>query len=329
MAFRKENIQIFKRSFLNILSKDFLVFLVCLVLAALFWYIVALGEEYEKDFTLKIKLRNVPENVVITTDLPTYIHVMLKDKGSRLLSYKYSGGLAVLYIDFRNYDQHSGHVVLHANDISKLLLGRLLPSTKMTAIKPEQVDYYYNYGLHTRLPIVLRASLEAERSYIVSSVRLIPDSVTVYATQEVLDTMTAVYTSMINLSNISERAVRRVSFAKVRGAKFEPAKALARFDVDQITEKSVFVPVRWVNFPATKVLRTFPSSVKITFQVGMSMYRQINSDDFVIVVNYEEVLKSVGGKLHLSLKSIPAGVSHVKISPEDIDYLIENDTEEN
>ena len=58
------------------------------------------------------------------------------------------------------------------------------------------------------------------------------------------------------------------------------------------------------------------------------MYKQVNADDFVIAISYDDVLKNTNGKLHLSLKSIPAGVSRVRIVPEYVDYLIEDVTEE-
>lgn len=328
MALRRKNKYYIKKLLAFILSRDFLVFLVCLLLSVLFWYIVALNEDYEREFDLRLQLKNVPRNVVITTDLPSTVHITLKDRGSRLLSYKYYGGLPVVNVDFRNYNQHSGHVVLRSSDLSKLILKRLLPSTKISSFNPTSVEYYYNYGLHARLPIVLNANIQAERFYSVSGVRLYPDSVTVYATQEVLDTMTAAYTRPIYLSGVEKRTVRRALFHDVKGAKFSPSSTLLRVDVDQITEKTVAVPVRWTNFPASKVLRTFPSTVKVTFLVGMNMYEQINSNDFAIVVSYEDVLRSQNGKLHLSLKSIPAGVSHVRINPENIDYLIEDVAEE-
>lgn len=39
--------------------------------------------------------------------------------------------------------------------------------------------------------------------------------------------------------------------------------------VDIYTEKTVEVPLHGVNFPADKVLRTFPSKVQITFKIGL------------------------------------------------------------
>lgn len=318
-----------KRTFLSaIFNRNFLIFLICLCLSAMFWYIISLNEEREADFNLKFNLKNVPENVVITTGLPSNVKVTLKDRGAQLLSYKYSGGLPTINIDFKNHDLQSGHVVLKNSDITKILLAKLQPTTKVTAISPSVLEYYYNFGLHAKKPVVLRASLDAEKFYNIAAVRLYPDSVNVYASKQILDTLTAVYTEFISLTQLKERTVRRVSLEKIKGTKMDPEKTLLRIDIDQITEKSVTVPIKWVNFPATKVLKTFPSKVKVTFQVGTTIYKQIKAEDFVIVVNYEEVLKNDDGKLHLSLKSIPTGVSHIRIIPEDVDYLIEDVSED-
>ena len=51
------------------------------------------------------------------------------------------------------------------------------------------------------------------------------------------------------------------------------------FPVDIYTEKTVEVPLHGVNFPADKALRTFPSKVQITFQVGLKRFRSIKAED--------------------------------------------------
>ena len=299
-----------KRFLSKLLNRNFLVFLFFLALSAAFWLFLTLNDEYEKDFAVSIRLRGIPENVVITTNLPPVFHVVLKDRGSQLLHYKYAG-LPILTIDFKNYDQQSGHVVLSLSDITKVLIQKLPVTTKLISYKPDKIEYYFNNGLNVRLPVQLRASLKPERLYGISSIRIIPDSVTVYATQEILDTLRGATTVPIYLSNLSESQQRSIDLAKVRGVKFEPASVKLRINVDQMTEKTVLVPVKWVNFPASKTLRTFPSKVKIIFQVGMSMYRKITADDFTLVVNYADLLKETDGNVHLALKSIPVGVSHV------------------
>lgn len=298
-----------------------------LALSASFWVFLALNDEYEKDFAVALRLNSVPDHVVITTELPATFHVVLKDRGSQLLNYQYAG-LPVINLDFRNYDRQSGHVVLSAADIAKLLQQKLSPTTKIVSYKSERLEYYFNNGLNVRLPVELKANLKTDQLYGISSIRVTPDSVTAYAMPEVLDTLRSAITQSLNLTNISESRVCKVSLAKMRGVKFDPPFVRVKINVDQMTEKSVDVPVKRVNFPAGKTLRTFPSKVKIIFQVGMSMYRKITADDFTLVVNYETLLKATDGKIHLYLKSVPAGVSHVRIVPSTVDFLIEDVVEE-
>ena len=93
-------------------------------------------------------------------------------------------------------------------------------------------------------------------------------------------------------------------------------------------EKTVDVPVVGINFPAGKVLRTFPSKVQVTFQVGLRHFKDVSSDDFFIGVTYEDVLRTQGDKLPLVVKGSPDFVSHVRVVPSSVDYLIEQQTVE-
>ena len=57
------------------------------------------------------------------------------------------------------------------------------------------------------------------------------------------------------------------------------------------------------------------------------MYRRITADNFVLVVNYATLLDNKQNKCRLQLKSLPQGVSHVRITPQEVDYVIEDVSE--
>lgn len=306
------------------LNKQTFIFLFFLALSTTFWLFQALSETYEQDFAIPIELRNVPSNVVVTTDLPNTLHVSLRDKGSVLLTYKYTQRINPIVIDFNNYSNSTGHVVIQANEITRQIASQLLSSTQVLSIKPDPLEFYYNYGQCKRVPIVLQGNFKTDRLFALADVMLNHDSVTVYASREILDTITAAYTKPLNLRNLSDTTRMNVPFQHVSGAKFVPNSIKATFCIDRLVEKTVQVPVQQVNFPATKQLRTFPATVNVTFQVGMGLYRNITKDNFVLVVNYEDLLKNRTNLCHLSLKTIPRGVSHVRITPQDVEYIIED-----
>lgn len=150
-----------------------------------------------------------------------------------------------------------------------------------------------------------------------------PDSVLAYAPEGVLDTITAAYTQPVKQENVSDTLRQQVSLLARRGVKFVPASIEMILPVDIYTEKTVEVPLHGVNFPADKVLRAFPSKVQVTFQVGLSRFREITADDFHINVSYEELLRLRSDKYTVKLRNIPDGVKQVRFNPEQVDFLIE------
>lgn len=307
----------------KIWNKQFLIFLFFLALSSVFWIFQTLNETYEEDFQVPLELRNVPSNVVITTDLPENLHILLRDKGSQLLAYRYTRQFKPVVVDYNTHSNPSGHVSILGNELQRQIAAQLLPGTQMLGLKPDTLDFYYNFGQFKRVPIRPLGEVRAGRLYSLAKTVYSEDSVTVYASREQLDTITAAYLQPFNLRNLTDTTHVKSNFVKVKGAKFVPAQIGVTFCIDRLVEKTIQVPVQQVNFPASKQLRTFPATVKVTFQVGMGLYRKITSENFVLVVNYEDLLKNKSTYCHLSLKTIPEGVSHVRISPQDVEYVIE------
>jgi hypothetical protein len=300
-----------------------MLFLVFLGISAGFWLLQTLNEVYETEFSIPLQLKNVPEDVVITTNLPDHLRISVKDKGTVLFKYMFGQSFLPIKIDFKQSSNDDGHVVLRSADLQKFITPQLASSTKLTAIKPDTLEYYYNLGECKTVPVRLRGKVIPSQQYYISRIAFSPDSVKVYATEDVLDKIDAAYTEPAYYSNVSDTMRFATHIDNVRGAKFLPAVIRCAICTDIYTEKTVSVPVVGVNFPADKRLRTFPSQVNITFRVGLSRFRSINSDDFVLSVTYAELLQSGSSKCHLRLKSIPAGASKVRIVPSDVDYLIE------
>lgn len=326
------NISILLKNCLSKLwNKQFLIFLFFLALSTTFWIFQTLNETYEEEIRIPLELQNVPKNVVVTTSFPSNLQVTLKDKGIVLLAYQYTRKFKSVVINFHTYANSTGIINLQSSELLKQVSSQLLSSTQLLSIKPETLRLYYNYGEYKRVPVVLTGSVKAARLYTIAATQLSADSVTVYAQKEQLDTITAAYINPLNLHNLNDTTRIKADFTKVAGVKFVPSYVNITFYLDRLVEKNVQVPVQQVNFPASKQLRTFPTTVNVSFQVGMGLYRNITSENFILVVNYEDLLKNKTNRCHLSLKTIPTGVSHVRITPQDVEYVIEeipdNETE--
>ncbi|WP_294617481.1 CdaR family protein [uncultured Bacteroides sp.] len=304
-------------------SREFFVFLFFFFIAGGFWLLQTLNNDYEAEFSIPVRLRGVPNNTVITSEPVSELRIKLKDKGTVLLNYMLGKSFYPVTLNFSDYKAVDNHVRIYASQFEKKILSQLNVSTRLLSMKPDTLEYIYATGKSKLVPVRLSGTVGAGRQYYLSDTIFSPDSVLAYAPAGVLDTITAVYTQPVKQVDISDTLRLQVPLRAQRGVKFVPASVELMLPVDIYTEKTVEVPLHGVNFPADKVLRAFPSKVQVTFQVGLSHFRQITADDFHIYVSYEELLRLGSDKYTVRLKNIPKGVSQVRFNPEQVDFLIE------
>lgn len=308
-----------------------MVFLFFLVVSAGFWLMQTLNDSYETEYRLPLRLTNVPQGTVITTDLPHTVQVSVHDKGTTLLGYYFRLRHDTLWMNFSQYDHGDtyGHVILSHSDVIKQLTSTFEASSRIVSFRPDTLEYYYTRGVRKRVPVEFHGRIEASALSFLSEVSCEPDSVDVWAEPRLLDSLTAMPTVNTVWTNLAETRKQQVPLQGRRGMKLEPPTVKLSAIVDVYVEKQVQVPVIGTNFPAGYVLRTFPPTATLSFRVGSQRYKDITSDNFVLTATYEELLQQPDSILHLQLRSVPEGVSQVRISPPDVQFMIEmNDVEE-
>lgn len=313
------------RNFLfSSVNKEFLTFLFFLGLSGIFWLMMTLNETYEKEIEVPIRVVNIPKNVVLTSDDTDTIKVTLRDKGLMLLTYMYGDGLRTLKINFKTYARGNEYGSITASELQRLVYQQLSVSTKIVGSKPDKVEFFFNYGLSKRVPIKWTGHVVPEHLYFISHAEYSPDSVTIYASQKKLDSINVVYTEPLNYSNFRDTLSIRCNLRKIRGVKVVPNKIKVAFYTDVLTEESISdIPIRGINMPEGKVLRTFPSKVTVKFVTGVSQFRNLNPQDFVVVVDYLEIAQRPSDKCNVYLKSVPNSISRASIDIKQVDYLIE------
>ena len=226
-------------------------------------------------------------------------------------------------IDFEEYEDQGNQVTVSQSAIKQKIKNALNQSTELVSVYPDTLYYIYATGEGKKVPVRLKGKVTVDPRYYVADIVYQPDSVMVYAPSEILDTITAAYTSTMTFDQIKDTTVQRVPLQKLKGAKFVPDYDDVMLLADVYSEKTLEVPVRGINFPANKVLRTFPSKVSVTFQVGLSHFRTVNPDDFFIAVSYEELIQGNKTKCTPHLKAFPKIIKHPRVSPEQVDFIIE------
>ena len=125
-----------KNFLLSAKSREFFIFLFFFFIASGFWLLQTLNNDYETEFSVPVRLKGVPDNVVITSEPATELHIKVKDKGTVLLNYMLGKSFYPLAINFDEYktSDNSNHVRIVSSEFEKKILSQLNVSTRLLAM---------------------------------------------------------------------------------------------------------------------------------------------------------------------------------------------------
>lgn len=305
-------------------NREFLTFFFFLVLSTIFWLMTALNETYEREIGVPAYLVNIPKNVVITSDMEDTVRVTVRDKGFALLAYTYGEGIRPINVNFQSaITRQSGYGVVPSQELMKMINQRFSGSSKIVQVKPDRLDFHYNYGLSRQVSVKMAGNVVPGKSFYLARTRFWPEKVTVYGSKQVLDSLRFVKTVPINITNFNDTVLRTVALETIKGVKIVPNTVRIGLYPDILTEENIEVPITAINMPEGKVLRTFPQRVTVNFIVGASMFRSISPEQFAVVVDYNEIIDHPSDKCSIHLRETPQGVRNARLKMTQVDYLIE------
>lgn len=324
MGRRGARIFSFVRNFLStIVNKEFLIFLFFLSVSGLFWLVITVTETYEREFSVPLRLVNVPKDIVVTSEVDDTVKVTIRDKGYILLAYKYTLTDDPISIDYKLHAPKDEKSTVSTSELQKLIYQQLSKSSRIISLKPDRLVYYFTRGKSKTVPLRLNGKIVMGQSHYVSRIVFSPERVDVYARKSLLDSIHYAFTENMVISNLTDTIVRTVTLKKVLGAKFVPSEVKVTIYPDILTEAHVEVPITAVNMPAGKTLRTFPSRVKVLFVTGVGNVRNISANQFRVEADYSDIEAHPSEKCSLSIVGIPQGVRNPRLEISEVDYLIE------
>ena len=320
--------QFIRDFFFSKANKEVMIFVVFLALSGIFWLLLTLNETYEQEIAVPVTITGVPKNTVLTSDETDTVKVTIRDNGYTLMTYLYGNVLKDIYVNFRSYTRTNGLGIVTAQELQRIIYQRLASGSKITSVKPDKLEFFYNYGAKKSVPIRWSGRVIPEELYFISRVEYSPDSVLIYAPENKLDSISLVYTEPLNYVNFRDTLTAKCELSKIKGVKIVPDQVKVTFFTDLLTEESIEgIPVKGINMPPGKVLRTFPARVTVSFVTGVSVYRNLKPEDFTVIADYKELKKNPSEKCQIHLKEVPHGISRARLETTQVDYLIEAETE--
>lgn len=315
------------KSFL--LSKDVLSFLVFLLLSMAFWFVNALENKRELRLEVPIVYTGIPNHVTLFDPLPAYVTIQLSDQGKNLWKY-ITNPPSAISLEIQTPFKESGLLTISNAQLVAAVSERIYPTTTLLQVTPESMVSKYA-ALHSRtVPVKLNLNVTtADQFKLCRPPDFLPKTVEVFGPKSVIDTLSFVPTKVLVIDNLNDIRNVSVALAPKQDIRYQVSTVTVNLCAEMFTEKSVELPVHVINSPDNIVVRTFPSTVKVTFNIRVSQYAMFNNDDILVVIDYEQMTERAGGKKKLKLINHKDYISNIRIQPEEVEYVFERKREIN
>ncbi len=313
------------RNLLVMANVKFKLFFVFLLITSLFWLLINLSKEYTSEVTFDVTYIDLPTDLVFQSEPVSEISLDVTAKGFTLLKYKTQK--RKLEISFEQFQKGRAneYYYLPNKDIKKLKV-QLNSARSIDRTIRDTIFFYIGMNASKYVPVVLKSDIKYKLGYnAVGDFSITPDSIEVSGPESVLDSITHVNTLTLVKNELNTDIDEAIGIEVLPNSNliFSQESVQVNLKIDKITEGQLQAPFEIVNLPDGYTITTFPSEVKIVYNVGLSNFNKISSENFKVTCDF--ALSDLNGVNYLipEVSHQPALVSNVRVIPSKIEFLIE------
>ncbi|MCW0482261.1 hypothetical protein [Gaoshiqia sediminis] len=310
-------------------DRRLIIYLICVAISTIFWFLNALNKEYSVELYFPVKYTNLPKNKLLSNTPPDRFSLKVNSYGFTILRHKLSLAFSPLVFDVNEFTGKRMETSDHAEYAipSKQFINRISEQVsnelRITEIHPDTLYFRFDRIVAKKIAIQPNLSYELKKQHLLSSIITTqPDSAMVWGPETVLDTLQFIQTKHQHFKSLDHTIQQQVALAPNKNMVYEPNRVALNIPVEEYTEKQLMVPVTVRNLPDSVQVNLFPDKVKVNFLISLNRFSEIKPTDFLISVSFQDILNKVE-LLDLKLESQPPYSFSVSFSPEKVEYLIE------
>lgn len=305
-------------------GKNILTFLIFLLISTLFWFMMVLNDDVQRDYKVKLEIEDLPDNVTILTKLPENIDVSVIGKGRSFIKFDWGAADPILRVKYSDLaDRGDNRMALSEQNLSSAVRDIFGTATQVSSTKPDSLSLKYTTRPGDKLPLFVNLDVQASPEYIIYEKPIVDvDSVYVYSVRGIPSSVISVRTEQMSLRNLSDTTIVDARVIAPAGTRVVPETVSVTIPVQPLVSKSQTVDIKVVNVPRGWSLLTFPSAVQISYLLPMSLY----SSDYYspnAVVDYLDINPS-RSSVTVDIQGVPDYYRSVMVNPSSVEYVIDH-----
>ena len=299
------------------------VIAICFLMSLLFWFLIKFSKEYTYYVDYPIEFINQPIDENWKDEPLSNLKVKISGFGFNFLKETFSNRL--LKVDVSKLQRTNSNTYFWLSQSERSNIANELNGFSILEIDPDTL--FLNFSKRTKKSVQVKVPLNLnfrENYEQYGSFKISPNTIDVFGPSHILDTLSFVYTNVLSKNDIVQsinstlkiQLPNKLLFAK--DSDINVIQEVARF-----TQISRLIPIKLENVPKGKELRIKPSEVELSYWVAMQGVDKINSSDFAIYCDYNEVDMTENPILNVFIdeSKTPSVVQKVKYHPSTVEFI--------
>lgn len=302
------------------------VFIICILIAAFFWLLIKLSDQYNETYQFKVNYTNAPAEKRLTSVIDTNINITINAKGFEMLKLVLTEDLSTIDIDLNNFEiiHLNGNIYfINTNTIRERISEYIGIPQNQVEIFGQRLEFQMEDLFAKRISVVNKLNFKFMPQYnLYSQILITPSEVMVFGPENIIDTIQKIYTNNTAILDISSDIDENVELVNPNSNFLHLSLNMVNIkaNVEKFTESSMEIPIDLSNI--NYKVKAFPNTVKIFFTIAQKDFSNVMQTQFKVKANLRNIDVLTANKLQLEIVAKPDFVSGIRLQPSEIEFLI-------
>lgn len=305
-------------------SKKLNTYVLFFFISLAFWFLTMLSKTHETTFRVPLKYINYPEDLMELTKPESFVNVRVKASGISIITYHmFNYKSLILNYNIANSQpiDNGKNLFWIMNSKRKEIVDVLGTSIEIMNVNPSRVVVSFVKKNKKEVPVLLNLDISLKQAFwLANDVKLLPNSVVLYGSQHLLDSVNNIETDVLMLNDLDEDQTKEVNIVIPNGLRCKTKSVLVEINIEPFIEEVLINQVEIRNLTKGYSLKLFPRDVSVTVRLPKNKYQLLETNFIKLYVDASEIEEQ--HTIQIRYDNLPSGVKIQRIYPNQLEFLL-------
>ncbi len=305
-------------------SKKLNTYILFFTISLAFWFLTMLSKTHETTFRIPLKYINHPEDLMEVTKPESFVNVRVKASGISIFTFHmFNYKSLILNYNIANTQpiDNGKNIFWIMNSKRKEIVDVLGTSIEIMNVNPSRVVVPFVNKNKKEVPVLLNLDISLKQAFWLSDdVKLVPNSVVLYGSQYLLDSVNNVETNILMLNEVDKDQTHEVDIVIPNGLRCKSKSVLVEINIEPFIEEVLINQVEIRNLSKGYSMKLFPRDVSVTIRLPKNKYQLLETNFIKLYVDASEITEQ--HTIQIRHDNMPSGVKIQRIYPNQLEFLL-------